>query len=359
MRGGYIDDEGVRWLPRAEGLPGGRRKAPRNRLALSAAVAFGMLCLSAQPPGPSASVSARADLPAETELQPDPAEEPSARHAGILPIPPIPPGIWALAGGPAPLALDAFTGAGRGELEAAAEQGGRDPDEILRFGPMRVRRGIVETVVKAAHRTGMDPSLLMAIADKESSFAPAVRAKTSSAEGLFQFIERTWLRVLRDHGADHGLSTEAALVRADEDGDLDVADAQERTRVLAMRRDPYLSAVMAAEMLKADAARIGARIGRPLTNGEIYVAHFLGPDDAERFLGSVVASPGSVAATLLPRPARANRPIFYAAGRKKPRGLSVAQVHRKFEEMMGARTSRYQDVVGVAGLTAYAEADPR
>jgi hypothetical protein len=337
MRGGYVDDEGVRWLSRSYEV--GRAPAPRGgRMALLGAAAFAMLCLSAQPPGPSASIGGAhpASLDAANGAS-VPVAVSSASH-GILPIPPVPSGIWAM--GTLPMPFDALTGAGTGDLEAAAaERPGRDPDEILRFGPMRV--------------------LLMAIADKESSFAPSVKAKTSSAEGLYQFIDRTWFKVIRTHGPSHGHAEDAALVQPDADGYLDVADAKERVRILSLRRDPYLSAVMASEMLKADAARIAARIGRPLTNGEIYVAHFLGPDDAERFLGSVVASPGSVAATLLPRPARANRPIFYAAGRRKPRGLSVAQVHQKFEEMMGSRTTRYQGVAGVTGLTAYAEATVR
>jgi hypothetical protein len=357
MRGGYVDDEGVRWLSRSYEV--GRAPAPRGgRMALLGAAAFAMLCLSAQPPGPSASIGGAhpASLDAANGAS-VPVAVSSASH-GILPIPPVPSGIWAM--GTLPMPFDALTGAGTGDLEAAAaERPGRDPDEILRFGPMRVRRDIVETVVRAAHATGSDPALLMAIADKESSFAPSVKAKTSSAEGLYQFIDRTWFKVIRTHGPSHGHAEDAALVQPDADGYLDVADAKERVRILSLRRDPYLSAVMASEMLKADAARIAARIGRPLTNGEIYVAHFLGPDDAERFLGSVVASPGSVAATLLPRPARANRPIFYAAGRRKPRGLSVAQVHQKFEEMMGSRTTRYQGVAGVTGLTAYAEATVR
>ncbi|WP_204307534.1 hypothetical protein, partial [Klebsiella pneumoniae] len=50
------------------------------------------------------------------------------------------------------------------ELEA---KGPRNPDELLIFGPIKVRRYLVEKIVRASRATSVDPVLLMAIADKE------------------------------------------------------------------------------------------------------------------------------------------------------------------------------------------------
>lgn len=178
-----------------------------------------------------------------------------------------------------------------------------DPNDILEFGPMKIRRHLVQTIVRAAQAVQTDPVLLMAVADKESSFVTAVQAKTSSATGLYQFIERTWLGVVRDFGAKYGLEKEAALITSDANDRPVITDPAERARVLELRRDPYLSALMAGEMLKRDAARIALRIGRELTLGEVYLAHFLGPDDAEEFLANVVNKPAAAAAALpWPRP---------------------------------------------------------
>ncbi len=238
-----------------------------------------------------------------------------------------------------------------------------DPNDVLEFGPMKIRRHLVQTIVKAAQAVQTDPVLLMAVADKESSFITAVQAKTSSATGLYQFIERTWLGVVRDFGAKYGLEKDAALIVADANDRPAVQDPAERARILELRRDPYLSALMAGEMLKRDAARIALRIGRELTLGEVYLAHFLGPDDAEAFLSRVVNTPGAAAAALLPGPARANRTIFFASaaqrGRraKKAVSLSVAQVHEKFEAMMSTRGARYQNVRAVSGVMTFADAD--
>lgn len=233
-----------------------------------------------------------------------------------------------------------------------------DPNDILEFGPMKIRRHLVQTIVRAARAVQTDPVLLMAVADKESSFITAVQAKTSSATGLYQFIERTWLGVVRDFGPKHGLTQDAALILSGDNGRPSVADPAERTRILELRRDPYLSALLAGEMLKRDAARIALRIGRDLSLGEVYLAHFLGPDDAEEFLATVADKPKAAAAQMLPGPARANRSIFFAAqrGRKKAASLSVAEVHEKFETMMSKRGDRYRDVRSVAGILAYADA---
>jgi len=245
-----------------------------------------------------------------------------------------------------------------------SESAGGDPNDILEFGPMKIRRHLVQTIVRAAQAVQTDPVLLMAVADKESSFVTAVQAKTSSATGLYQFIERTWLGVVRDFGPRYGLEKEAALVTSDANDRPVITDPAERARVLELRRDPYLSALMAGEMLKRDAARIAQRIGRELTLGEVYLAHFLGADDAGEFLANVVNKPAAAAAVLLPGPARANRSIFFAAGRfvgrgrhRKPASLSVAQVHEKFETMMSTRGTRYQNVRAVSGIMAYADAE--
>lgn len=227
--------------------------------------------------------------------------------------------------------------------------------EVLKFGPMRVRQDLVSTIVRAAHETQADPVLLMAIADKESSFATGVNASTSSAVGLFQFVEGTWMKVVREFGPQHGLAREAALIDGPEDGP-GVMTAKDRARILAMRKDPYLSALLASEMLKRDASDIGTKLGRDLTTEEVYLAHFLGPYDAYKFLDKVDSQPKAVAAKLLPKPARANRPIFFARSGRQSKGLSVAEVHKKIEQAMGLRLDRYRNVADtVSTATAYAQ----
>ncbi|MDB5652086.1 MAG: transglycosylase domain protein, partial [Hyphomicrobiales bacterium] len=164
-----------------------------------------------------------------------------------------------------------------------------------------------------------------------------------------------WLKVVREFGAQHGLAREATLIEGPEDGP-GVLSAKDRARILALRKDPYLSALLAAEMLKRDASDIGTKLGRDLTTEEVYLAHFLGPYDAYKFLNKVDSEPKAVAAKLLPKPARANRPIFFARSGHRSKSLSVAEVHKKIEQSMGLRLDRYRNVADtVPTATAYAQ----
>lgn len=218
-----------------------------------------------------------------------------------------------------------------------------DPDQVLTFGPIKIRRHLVDTIVRASKVVGADPTLLMAVADKESSFSTAVKAQTSSATGLYQFIEQTWLGVIYEFGARHGLAAEAKLI-GKSGRQFVVTDASQRQRILDMRREPYISALLAAEMLKRDTLRLERALGRHLTGGEIYLIHFLGPDAAQTFIETMEEQPGVKAAELLPKPAQANRPIFYADAGGETKTLSVSEVHKKFNDMIRIRLDRYSAV---------------
>lgn len=231
----------------------------------------------------------------------------------------------------------------RSQIPKAPITSGGDPEQLLTFGPIRIRRHLVETIVRAGKVVGADPTLLMAVADKESSFSTSVQAKTSSATGLYQFIEQTWLGVVSEFGARHGLAAETRLIGRN-GKQFFVSDAAERQRILDLRREPYLSALLAGEMLKRDTLRLEKAMGRHLTGGEIYLIHFLGPDAAQTFIETMEEKPDVKAAELLPRPAQANRPIFYAEAGGETKTLSVSEVHRKFNEMIKVRLDRYSTV---------------
>ena len=262
----------------------------------------------------------------------------------------------------APLDPEIFTGATApavetpkvASVEAAAVVDANPPaaemrhDEILRFGGVRIPRALVETIVRAADAAGVDPAYMMALADKESSFTPDIKAPTSSAQGLFQFIERTWLEVIRDFGPKYGMEFAAASVET-VGGQPTVANEATREWVLGLRCNPFLSALMAAEMLKRDKGRIERRIGRALDRSELYLMHFLGAESAGKLLALVEAKPKQSAPKVFPAAAKANKALFFAQERKKKvRHLSVAEVYVKLDRMIDSRLNRYD---GVTALT--------
>jgi len=265
----------------------------------------------------------------------------------IAPPPVLPPSNIILL----PPKLPAGPGPLKSQIPQAPVVAGGDPDQLLTFGPIRIRRHLVDMIVRAGRVVGADPTLLMAVADKESAFSTAVQAKTSSATGLYQFIEQTWLGVIYEFGPRHGLANEARLIGRS-GRQFTVADANERQRILDLRREPYISALLAGEMLKRDTLRLEKAMGRHLTGGEIYLIHFLGPDAAQTFIETMEETPGAKAAELLPRPAQANRPIFYADAGGETKTLSLSEVHKKFNDMIKVRLDRYGDVRKLWGAQA-------
>ncbi len=119
---------------------------------------------------------------------------------------------------------------------------------------------------------------------------------------MFQFIESTWLKALRTFGWRHGHEEIAKAIQGEDAAPR--VSPQKRAEILNLRNDPYLSAVLAAEMLRHDSAKIAEMVGRALTAGETYLIHFLGPDDAARFMKKLDEEPHASAAQLLPKPAQ-------------------------------------------------------
>lgn len=168
---------------------------------------------------------------------------------------------------------------------------------------------ITAALTRASQATGVDFRHLLETAKRESSLNPQARAPTSSAAGLFQFIERTWLEMIRRHGAAHGLSAEAAQVTL-RDGRPVVDDPAARKAILDLRHDPELAARMAAELTRENAAHLERRLGRPPTATELYAAHVMGPAGAVKLV-EAAGEGARDAAALFPREAQSNPWLFY------------------------------------------------
>ncbi len=190
-------------------------------------------------------------------------------------------------------------------------------------------RGIVEAAIERASKaTGVDFGFLMKTAGRESSFNPRAQASTSSAAGLFQFVGQTWLSTLKQHGSKHGYARYADLITRGSDGRYRVEGAEAKRAVMDLRLDPQAASLMAGELTSDHAAYLKGRTGRQPTAGELYVAHFLGPQGSARLIQANQSQPGATAASLFPDAARANRSIFYRGGRAATVGEVYANLTR-------------------------------
>ena len=208
---------------------------------------------------------------------------------------------------------------------------------------------VTGAIRQAAASTGTSFGYLLATAQIESGFNPSAKAATSSALGLFQFIDQTWLQTIKQSGAAHGLGQYAnAIVRAP-DGHFEVPDASMRTTIMNLRSNAKVNATMGAAYTRNNAEALYDGLGREASEGELYIAHFLGADGATRLIGAALSAPKLNASTLFPQAAGANRPIFYD---KLGMPRSVLDVYRvltgKFE------TARANNTDGGADMTTAA-----
>lgn len=185
----------------------------------------------------------------------------------------------------------------------------------LFVGGYRINDKVLASIQEASRKTGVSFAFLMAQAGRESAFNAQAGNRRSSAAGLYQFTAGTWMQVMKDHGAEHGHADLASRIKVDTAGDYDVADAKLRERILDMRRDPGLAAVMAGEYAKDNRAVLEQRLGRPVNSADLYLAHFLGPQGATRFLKALDATPNQAAAKFVPVAAQVNPRVFYHKGR--------------------------------------------
>ncbi|MBB3018675.1 hypothetical protein FHR70_001729 [Microvirga lupini] len=217
-----------------------------------------------------------------------------------------------------------------------------DPDELIPFNGRKVPRWLVHSILKAAHATGADPVYMMTLADVESSLSPEAKARTSSAQGLFQFIDSTWIETVYQHAADYGFKAAADAIRY-VNGELAV-EAKDRDWIMSLRTDPYFSALMAGELIKDVERALQAQGERELAEAELYLAHFLGASSAVRFLEVLDQDPNMKASALFPKAARANAGLFMEGKGRKRRAVSVAELYNKIDSKIVRRLDGYEGI---------------
>jgi hypothetical protein len=183
---------------------------------------------------------------------------------------------------------------------------------------------VTGAIRQASQATGTSFSYLLATAQVESGLDPGAGASTSSARGLFQFVEQTWLGTIKQSGAALGYGAYADAITKTPSGNYVVNDPAMRSQILKLRNDPTANAVMAGAFTQANATYLTQKLGRPPSEGELYIAHFFGAGGAGKLISLADSNPNANAAELFPGAAHANRPIFY--DRKTGAARTVAQV---------------------------------
>lgn len=175
--------------------------------------------------------------------------------------------------------------AGNGALNIQAGTGGsysQVPQPLGKGWP-----AVKNTILAAAKIVGMDPGLMGAMAAQESGLDPSIKARTSSATGLFQFIRETWQGMMNKHASKYGIPRGTPPTDGAANALLGAAFMQENYEQLAKLNRGHPSA------------------------GDLYLSHFLGYGGARKALN---ADQNAIAAQVFPKEASANKGIFYRNG---------------------------------------------
>jgi hypothetical protein len=198
---------------------------------------------------------------------------------------------------------------------------------------------VTSAIRGAAQATGTSFEYLLATAQVESGFNPHAAASTSSAGGLYQFIDQTWLGMLKEAGPSLGYGRYADAIAKTSPGHYEVSDPAMRQEIMALRKDPTANAAMAGAFTQQNSSKLAAQLGRNPSDGELYIAHFLGPGGAAQLISAAFNSPQASAAPIFPSAAAANHSIFY----------DKQGVARSASDVYGLLVHRYDSARGSDG----------
>src|SRR2546429_1645261 len=195
------------------------------------------------------------------------------------------------------------------DISSATATAGVDPSRLRVAGAIK----------QAADTSGTSFEYLLATAKMESNFNPKAAATTSSARGLFQFIDQTWLGTVKEAGSQLGYGKYADAISKSSSGNYYVNDPSMRTSIMKLRDDPDAASSMAAVLTQSNSFKLTGKIGRRPTDSELYMAHFMGVGGAAKLISNAEDNPNASAARLFPNAAAANRSIFFSSRRRHTR----------------------------------------
>src|SRR5882757_10857019 len=140
---------------------------------------------------------------------------------------------------------------------ANTPSGPRPPAPVQ--GPRPSAVAVTGAIRKASQSTGASFEYLLATAKVESDLNPNLTMRSSSATGLFQFIDQTWLGVMKTAGRAFGFERYADAITQTSSGKYVVDDPALRDEMMKLRKDPAVNAAMGGVFTQQNAAQVKKR----------------------------------------------------------------------------------------------------
>lgn len=171
------------------------------------------------------------------------------------------------------------------------------------------RNDVATMIGDIASAQGIDPDLMISTALMESSLNPNAKARTSSAKGLFQFLDGTWREMLGKFGNKLGIPQNAS------------------------QQDPVAATLLAGEYFRGNSKYLPENRKGPV---DLYMSHFMGPGGARKFLNALNQNPSKTGVSVDRRAANANPSIFFSSRGPK----SLGEIYESFAKKMLAYSSK-------------------
>lgn len=198
-------------------------------------------------------------------------------------------------------------------------------------------KNVIDAIRSASARTGVDFAYMMEKASAESAFDTHASAKTSSAKGLYQFIDQTWLNTVAKHGYKHGIGHLARHISFSDKGYARVSDPKIKAEIMALREDPKTASMMAAEFASDNKDHLENKLNKEANATDLYIAHFLGAGGATKFLSAKTSNPDQKASDIFKNAAKANKAVFF--DNKTGQARSLNQVYAFFDKKFSSSTA--------------------
>ncbi len=222
--------------------------------------------------------------------------------------------------------------------------------------------GVVKSLYRASIKTGVNFELLLLKASMESDMGRFDAAEHSTARGVFQYIEPTWLILMNRYGGQIGYPGYARAIRISRREGFPYFKEEDkplRDEILALRHDDNTAALIKAYQIIEETNVIAEyKRGKEVTATDHYIAHMLGLKLAKGFYAlknrnmrkpvAYLKNPQIREAVML------NKRFFY----KDNRPLSAAQSYVQFEKSVQRELVKIENVARYNGNPActYAQA---
>jgi hypothetical protein len=208
----------------------------------------------------------------------------------------------------------------------------------------------------ASEATGASFDQLARTAARESDVRPELGSSTSSAKGLYQFVDQTWYELIKKEGPAVGLDRLAAAITSDGKGGWTVADATDKAKILSLKTDPLVSSIMAGRFTAANTRLLTDSLGRAPGDGEVYAAHVLGAAGATKLVRMAESEPNTSASLAFPKAAAANPDLFYG---KTGKARTAAELLTTLTATSSDTSTRVAEAHAVAATVKSPKLDPQ